>query len=506
MVKNCQAIWKNCLEIIKEEVPEQSFKTWFAPIKPVKLQDNVLTIEVPTPFFYEWLEEHYVYILKRAIDAELGPSGKLEYSIVVDKGDANHQPFTLNVRNSKPAGNKPVVSTHQSGGLPNNSFPPSPNNSGNANSNSSNNFTSGANKLKPISSPFELPDTDPAQFDTQLNPVYTFDNYIEGDCNRLARSAGMAIAKKPGFTAFNPLVVYGGVGLGKTHLAQAIGNEIKASFPEKLVLYVTSDQFTTQFIEALKNNNVQNFTNFYLKVDVLIIDDIQFLAGKEKTQENFFHIFNRLHQSGRQIIMTSDCPPRSLQGLQERLLSRFKWGLTADIQIPDYETRVAIVQTKMSNEGVEVPNEVIEYLARNVDSNIRELEGVLISLIANASFMRKDIDLELAKITLLNIFRTTEKEITIEFIQQVVADYFKLSVEELKSKTRKKDIASARQIAMYFSQQYTDMPLKMIGDRFGGRDHSTVVHASKTVIKKNDNDAIYRKIINELTEMMQVGK
>ncbi|MEM1135331.1 MAG: chromosomal replication initiator protein DnaA [Bacteroidota bacterium] len=481
MIKNCQAVWESCLEIIKEEVTEQSFKTWFDPIKAVKLQENVLTIEVPTPFFYEWLEEHYVYILKRAIDAELGPDGKLEYSIVVDKGDANHQPFTLNVRNTKPAGSSQNVKNNQ------------------------------ANIVKPkavkqIGNPFELPDTDLQRFKSQLNEVYIFDNYIEGDCNRLARSAGLAIAKKPGITAFNPLVVYGDVGLGKTHLVQAVGNEIKASFQDKLVLYVTSDQFTTQFIEALRNNNVQNFTNFYLNIDVLIIDDIQFLAGKEKTQENFFHIFNRLHQSGRQIIMTSDRPPRSLQGLQERLLSRFKWGLTTDIQIPDYETRVAIVQAKMSNEGVEVPNEVIEYLAYNVDSNIRELEGVLISLIANASFMRKDIDLELAKNTLLNIFRTTEKEITIEFIQQVVADYFKLSVEELKSKTRKKDIATARQIAMYFSQQYTDMPLKMIGDRFGGRDHSTVVHASKTVIKKNDNDAIYRKIINELTETMQVKK
>ncbi len=496
MIKNCQAVWKNCLEIIKEEVQEQSFKTWFEPIKPVKLEDNILTIEVPTPFFYEWLEEHYVYILKKAIDAELGEEGKLEYSIVVDKGDADHQPFTLNVRNSKPAGSKPLVSNAQQNG---NSDIAS-----HINGQAINGQSAQVSK-KRVKSPFDLPETALEHFDSQLNPVYTFDNYIEGDCNRLARSAGYAIAKKPGITAFNPLVMYGGVGLGKTHLAQAIGNEIKANFQDKLVLYVTSDQFTTQFIEALRNNNVQNFTNFYLNVDVLIIDDIQFLAGKDKTQENFFHIFNRLHQSGRQIIMTSDRVPKSMQGLHERLLSRFKWGLTADIQVPDYETRVAIVQAKMSNEGVEVPNEVIEYLARNVDSNIRELEGVLISLIANASFMRKDIDLELAKTTLLNIFRTTEKEITIEFIQQVVADYFKLSVDELVSKTRKKDIATARQIAMYFSQQYTDMPLKMIGDRFGGRDHSTVVHASKKVIEKNDNDAIYRKIINELTEMMQVG-
>ncbi len=484
MLKSPDEVWNNCLSIIKEEVSEQSFKTWFAPIKPVKLHKDVLTIEVPTPFFYEWLEEHYVYILKQAISSELGPGGKLEYSIVVDKGGEKNEPFTMNIRNMKrtgsgyalPGNGKKEPQTEQKA------------------------------KFKPsaLHDPFQLPHLDPESFHSQLNQNYTFDSYIEGDCNRLARSAGMAIAKKPGITAFNPLVVYGGVGLGKTHLVQAIGNEIKANFAGATVLYVTTEQFTTQFIEALKNNNIQSFTNFYLQLDALIIDDVQFLAGKEKTQENFFHIFNRLHQNGKQIIMTSDKPPKSLMGMQERLLSRFKWGLTADIQVPDYETRVAIVQAKMSNEGVIVPNEVVDFLACHVDSNIRELEGVLISLIANASFMKKDIDLELAKGTLMNIVKNTDREVTIEYIQEIVGEYFGISVEELKSKTRKKDIATARQIAMYFSQQYTDLPLKHIGDKFGGRDHSTVVHASKAVNKKSANDLLYGKMLKDLLEKMQI--
>ncbi|WP_281613901.1 chromosomal replication initiator protein DnaA [Flammeovirga sp. SubArs3] len=352
---------------------------------------------------------------------------------------------------------------------------------------------------------FRVPQAQESSYrESFLNPTYTFETFIEGDCNRLARSAGIAIARKPGATAFNPLVVYGGVGLGKTHLAQAVGNEVKLSDPSKFVLYVSSEQFTTQFIEALKNNNVQQFTNYYLQVDVLIVDDIQFLAKKEKTQENFFHIFNRLHQNGKQIIMTSDRPPRSLEGLTDRLLSRFKWGLTADIQKPDFETRVAIVKQKLMSEGVNVPDDVVEYLSYNIDSNIRELEGTLVSLVANASLMQREVDLDMAKNALLNIVRNTEKEITIEFIQQIVSEYFGISVDELKSKTRKKDIAQARQIAMYFSKEYTKEPLKSIGNQFGGRDHSTVVHASKAVTKRTASDALYNRILEELLDQMNI--
>ena len=479
-----QAVWENCLAIIRQEVPEQSFNTWFKPIKPNKLIDNVLTIEVPSPFFYEWLEEHYVRILKKAILAELGPQGKLEYSIVVDKGaEKSNQPFTIKVRKSR----QPVQSAQ-------NNQPKK--------DKVTKEVKGQSLKVNPIFSPFEKPEIAPDYQTSQLNPNYTFDNYIEGDCNRLARAAGLAIAERPGITSFNPLVLYSGVGLGKTHLAQAIGNEIKIKNSEKFVLYVSSEQFTAQFIESLKTNSIQNFTNYYLQVDVLIIDDIQFLARKEKTQETFFHIFNHLHQSGKQIIMTSDKPPKSLDGLQERLLSRFKWGLTADIQVPSFETRLAIVQTKLQAEGVPVPEDVLEYIAYHANTNIRELEGVLISLIANASFMRTSIDLELAQTTLNNLVQSTQKEVTTGTIQQIVAKYFKITVEDLKSKTRKKEIASARQIAMYFCKELTNTPVKVIGDAFGGRDHSTVVHAAKAVSKKLKTDSLYQQHLEEIQDLL----
>ncbi len=479
LTKTHQAVWKSCLDTIRKEVTAQSFDTWFEPIRPIQLENKVLTIEVPSPFFYEWLEEYYVEVLRKAIYQELGSHGKLEYSIVVDKGEGKDKPYKLNVRNNSTR-SKEVI-------------------------NRANSLNGQAKKIEfKFENPFNVPIVEPSLRDSQLNKSYTFDTLIEGDCNRLARSAGLAITDKPGITAFNPLVVYGGVGLGKTHLAQSIGNEILTKYPGKFVLYVSSEQFTAQFIDALRNNSIQNFTNYYLQVDVLIVDDIQFLANKEKTQENFFHLFNRLHQSGKQIIMTSDCPPKDLQGLQERLLSRFKWGLTADIQKPDFETRIAIIQTKTQTEGVFIPDDVIEYIAKNVESNIRELEGVLISLIATSSFTRTEINLDLAKNALKNIIKNTDREITIDFIQQTVSDYFKISIEDLKSKTRKKDIATARQVAMFFTKSHTKLPLKIIGDRFGGRDHSAVIHASKAVKTKSENDAIYSKIISELSDKMGI--
>jgi chromosomal replication initiator protein len=317
--------------------------------------------------------------------------------------------------------------------------------------------------------------------DTYLNPNYSFDNFIEGDCNRLARSAGFAVAQRPGLTSFNPLMMYGGVGLGKTHLVQAIGNYITNHFDNKLVLYVSSEKFTNQFINSIKNNTLQDFTDFYMKVDVLAIDDVQFLSGKEKTQDTFFHIFNHLHQMGKQIIMTSDRPPRELQGLQDRLLSRFKWGLTADLQTPDFETRIAIIQKKIQSEGISIDYDVIEYVAHSVNSNVRELEGVIVSLMAQASLTRREIDVELAKNTLRNIVMNEEKEVTIDTIQEVISDYFQITVADLKSKSRKKEVVYPRQLAMYLAKEYTELPLKSIGYHFGGRDHSTVIHSIQSV-------------------------
>jgi len=299
-------------------------------------------------------------------------------------------------------------------------------------------------------------------------------------------------------------MLYGGVGLGKTHLVQAIGNEIKTNLADRFVLYVSSEKFTNQFIEALRNNKIQDFQNFYMQVDILIIDDVQFLAGKERTQEIFFHIFNHLHQAGKQIIMTSDCPPRDLKGLQERLLSRFKWGLTADLQQPDYETRVAIIQRKMQADGINIPENVIEYLAYSVDTNVRELEGVLISLIAHASLSREELDLELAKQILKNIVHDIDTEVSIDYIQKTVSEYFKVDVDALKDKTRKKEIVIARQVAMYFSKEYTDHSLKAIGYHFGGRDHSTVIHAVQSVNDMMDTNNHFKSQIEALKKKLKM--
>lgn len=459
MQHNHELVWNNCLRIIRDNVGEQSFQTWFAPIRPLRLADKTLTIQVPSQFFYEWLEEHYVYLLRKAIDAEIGMDGQLEYSVIVDNGNQKNKPVSVNLPVSHTIG----------GGTSNREFT-------RKNGNQSN-----QHKANHYEGPFSFPSVNYPQIDSQLNNKYSFDTYIEGDCNRLARSAGYAVASSPGATSFNPLMIYGGVGLGKTHLVQAIGNEIKKKSDNKFILYVSSEKFTSQFIEALKNNDVQKFTNLYLQVEVLIIDDVQFLAGKEKTQEIFFHIFNHLHQSGKQIIMTSDCPPRDLHGLTERLISRFKWGLTADIQTPDYETRIAIIHRKMQNDGMQIPNDVIEYVAYNVDTNVREIEGILVSLIAHASLNRKDIDLELAKQVLKHIVIDSETEIGMDVIMKSTAKYFGITLEDLKSKSRKKEVVNARQMAMFLAKEHTQHSLKAIGYHFGGRDHATVIHAIRTV-------------------------
>ncbi|MES2731203.1 MAG: chromosomal replication initiator protein DnaA [Bacteroidota bacterium] len=471
MLNDCHVIWSNCLTVIRENMAEQSYKTWFEPIVPVRLANNVLTIQVPSQFFYEWLEEHYVHLLRKAIDSELGPSGRLEYSIIVDKGNDKHRPLVINIPTAKSSNSK--------------------------------NQRPDASPVDTMRSPFDLKDLDSLQLDSYLNPHYTFDNFVEGECNRLARSAGYAVAQKPGITSFNPLMLYGGVGLGKTHLVQAIGNCIKNGTENKFVLYVSSEKFTNQFIDAIRNNSLPNFTNFYLQIDVLIIDDVQFLAGKERTQEIFFHIFNHLHQAGKQIIMTSDCPPRELKGMQERLLSRFKWGLTADLQQPDLETRIAIIQKKLMADGIYIPHNVIEYLAHSVDTNVRELEGVIISLMAQASLNRKEIDLDLAKKTLHHIVQNVEKIVSVESIQQLVAEHFNIQVSDLKDKSRKKEVVMPRQIAMYLAKEHTDLSLKSIGYHFGGRDHSTVIHSIQTVNDVMVADRDMKEAIQELTKSLK---
>lgn len=458
--------WDKCLYFIRERIPAQSFSTWFEPIVPLRMQNNVLTIQVPSQFFYEWLEENYVHLLKQAIKSEIGENGRLEYSVVVDRGDEQVKPVTINVSGSSHSQNK--------------------------------NRVNGYDAYKNPDFQREL------RGNSNLNASYRFDNFIEGDCNRLARSAGYAVAQKPGVTSFNPLMFYGGVGLGKTHLVQAIGNEIIANDNSKVIVYVASEKFTNQFIDALRNNNLQEFINYYKEVDLLILDDVQFLREKEKTQEIFFHIFNHLHQGGKQIIMTSDCAPKDLKGLQERLVSRFKWGLTADLQAPDFETRMAIIQTKMQADGIDIPDDVIEYIAYTVDTNIRELEGVVISLIAHASLTKREMDLELAKQILKNIVTDIDSEVGIDYIQKTVSEYFNVAMDDLKAKTRKKEIVIARQVAMYFSKDYTNHSLKSIGYHFGGRDHSTVIHAVQSVNDMIDTNAKFRYSIDELKKKLKI--
>jgi chromosomal replication initiator protein len=470
MEKTYDKVWSNCLEIIKDNVSQQSFKTWFEPIKPLRIKDNVLTIQVPSHFFYEYLEEHYIDLLKKTITKELGIEGRLEYSIIMEQNYKSQHPYTVNIPgvNTKSLKNPPV------------SMPID------------------LNSNNTIKNPFILPGLKKMNVESQLNPNYSFDNLVEGDCNRLARSAGFAVANKPGGTAFNPLLIYGGVGLGKTHLAHAIGIEIKKNFPGKTVLYVTSERFCQQYVESVRNNSQNDFIHFYQMIDVLIIDDVQFFAGKEKTQDVFFQIFNHLHQTGKQLVLTSDKSPIELVGLEQRLLSRFKWGLSADLQTPSLETRISILEKKVYADGIDMPMEVIEYLAYNITTNVRELEGALVSLIAQSTLNKKAITLELAKQMIDKFVKNTTREVSIDFIQKVVSDYFSLPLELLKSKTRKREVVQARQIAMYFAKSMTKSSLASIGMQCGGKDHATVLHACRTVNNLIETDKKFRVYIEEI--------
>ncbi len=476
MSKTHLDVWDNCLQIIKDIIPSISFKTWFEPIVPLKLKNNVLTIQVPSPFFYEYLEEQYIDVLRKTIRRELGSDAKLEYNVVMENNQfSNGKPYTVKYpsRNKTELTNKPVNVPVEAA-------------------------------TTSIKNPFIIPGIKKIHFDPRLNPDYSFQNYIEGDCNRLARSAGVAVGNNPGGTAFNPLMIYGDSGLGKTHLAQAIGIQVKEKSPDKIVLYVNANKFQTQFVESIRNNNKNDFLHFYQMIDVLILDDVQEFAGKEKTQDTFFHIFNHLHQSGKQLILTCDRPPVELQGMEQRLLSRFKWGLLADLQKPDYETRLAILKKKAYNDGIELHDDIFEYLATNITNNIRELEAVLISLYAQSTLNRKEITLELARQMIDKLVKHTTREITIDFIQKVVCDYYRIPIDLMQSKTRKREIVQARQVSMFFSKSMTKSSLASIGAQIGGKDHATVLHACKTVNNLIDTDKHFRHQIAEIEKKIKV--
>jgi len=473
MTKTAESVWNNCLTIIKDIVEWQHFKTWFEPISPVELKNNVLMIQVPSQFFYEYLEEHYVNLLAKTLKRELGKEARLEYRIMVDSGNGKNGNIEM------PTSGVKIYSNNEM------NFPLVIDN--------------------PVKNPFVIPGLKKMQIDSQLNTKYTFDSFIEGDCNRVARRAGKTVAEKPGANSFNPLVIYGGTGLGKTHLAQAIGNEVKRINPNRVVLYVSSEKFINQFQDHSRNNAINDFIHFYQLIDVLIIDDVQFFARAEKSQDAFFAIFNHLHQSGKQLVLTSDKSPKDLDGMQERLLSRFRWGLSADLQIPDYDTRIEILERKMRNDGLDMSKDVVKYVAYNISTNIRELEGALISLLAQSSLNKKDIDLELAKKVLRNFVKTSSKEITIDAIQKMVCEYFDVSYEKLLHKTRKREIVQARQITMYLAKAFTKNSLKTIGEHFGGRDHTTVIHSCQTVKDLMDTDTIFRENVMELTQKVQLA-
>jgi len=446
---NPQIAWDNCLEIIKKGISSQSYQTWFTPIVPVKLDSKALTIQVPSHFFYEWLEEHYPDTIRTALSQVLGDGAEPVYTIVRQSVENRFETFTP----------KKFSGTYMGD-------------------------------------------------DTQLNSRYTFDNFVEGKCNQFAKAASLAVAEAPGKTSFNPLVFYGGVGLGKTHLIQAIGNFARERATARRIRYVSSEKFTIEFINSIQNNRTSEFSQIYRNVDILLVDDIQFFMSKERTQEEFFHTFNTLHQKGKQIILSSDRPPKDLRGLEERLLSRFQWGLIADIQPPDLETRIAILQKKAEQDNLHISLDIIEYIATNIKSNIRELEGSLIKLLAFSSLKGVDINLDLAKIVLKDIVVHRRKDISIEEIQRGVCEYFDIPDDLLRGKSRKKEISFARQVAMYLCKAMTHYSLKSIGLHFGGRDHTTVIHAVRTItnlVQKDLHKIKHQETIDVLKKKIEMA-
>ncbi|MGA7159963.1 MAG: chromosomal replication initiator protein DnaA [Bacteroidota bacterium] len=462
------SVWSSCLASIQGQIPNQSFKTWFEPVKATKLENGELTVQVPSQFFYEWLEEHYYTLIKNTISIFLGENAKLTY-VVVPPDESGNSP-EIHLAPAIRTENVPTPATRVG-----HSFP----------------FAESEEILPPVK--------------TFLNPRYTFSNFIKGDSNQLARAAASAVSNNPGGTSFNPLVLYGGTGLGKTHLIQAIGNYAFESGKARRVCYVSSEKFTIEFVDAIQSDKTREFSSYYRSMDLLIVDDIQFFSGKEKTQDSFFHTFNTLHQMGKQIVLSSDKPPKDLKGLDERLISRFQWGLTADIQPPDLETRTAILRKKCEDDSIEIPQEVLDFIATNVTSNIRELEGCYISLLAKSSLENREINLDLAKDVLRLVVNDVRSPITVEEIQRLVAEFFDMPPDLLRAKTRKQEIVNARQIAMYLAKEMTNCSLKTIGLHFGGRDHSTVIHAYQSVEDQIKLDSKYRDTLQVVKKRIETS-
>ena len=459
-----EQLWNSCLNIIKDNINEASFNTWFSPIVPVRFENKVFVLQVPSQFFVEYIEEKYIDLLRMTLTRVAGNGTKLEYRVLIDKtsGTGTQRPSTAEQK-PKQYGTNSTQSTYVS--------------------------------------PYQrvqLPELDP-----QLNPSFNFNSLVEGKSNKLARTAGQSIGNDPGKTIFNPLFVYGKSGVGKTHLANAIGVMTKQLHPEKRVLYVSANTFQIQYTDAVRNNSQNDFLNFYQTVDVLLIDDIQEFSGKTGTQNTFFHIFNHLHQTGKQLVLTADRSPLEMVGMEQRLLTRFKWGLSAEIEKPDFDLRKSILKSKIYRDGLEIPENVVDFIAENVVDNVRDLEGVLISLLAHSTLTNLPIDISLAEKVISRIVNITPKVMSVEFIRDTVCDYFKLSVDAISTKSRKLEVVQARQIAMYLSKNLTKNSLSTIGNYIGNRDHATVLHACKKVMDLMDTDKHFRRNVEEIEERLK---
>ena len=439
--------WSECLSIINDNIPASAYKIWFANIRPQKFDDHdqVLWLAIPSQFVYEYIEEHYIDLLYATICRVFGENTDLMYRVQMDQINE-------------------ISVDQQSASRPNVSQPQTPT------TRKSTNKTPGAISVA-------TQDLDP-----MLRPNYSFDNFIVGDSNRLPRAAGKNIADNPDRTIFNPLFVHGASGVGKTHLINAIGLRVKELYPEKRVLYVSANLFKVQFMDAVRKNTLTDFINFYQSIDVLLIDDVQEFVGPEKTQNTFFHIFNHLHQNGRQIVMSCDRDPASLQGMEERLINRFKWGLVAEIERPNFDLRKAILTSKVRRDGLTIGDDVIEYIAANVTDSVRELEGILNSIIAHATILNREPDIILAERIIEKAIRRAPREVTLDAILKTVCSTCHLTREDINSNSRKRSVVQARQIAMYLAQKHVkDVTLTRIGEFIGRRDHTTVLHSCKLI-------------------------
>jgi chromosomal replication initiator protein len=464
-LKDSALLWKKCLEIIKDNVNDKAYDTWFLPIVPVKYQANDFTIQVPSQFFFEYLEEQYAHLIHSALCRITGKNMVLYYRVIVDNSNAKKGHTILQ---------------------------------------SEKGWTENETK-KPITNLNKSPNvlTPKQDWNPNLNTRFSFRNFFEGDSNKFSRSMGEAIAANPGNTPFNPLFIHGGSGVGKTHLCHAIGNKIVEMFPDKKVIYISSHLFQVQFTDASRNNTSNDFIHFYQGVDVMIIDDIQELAGKEKTQNAYFHIFNHLHLLGKQLILTSDKAPIELQGIEDRLISRFKWGVTAELFRPDLELRRKILSNKIKQDGLNISDSIVDYIAENVTDHVRDLEGIITSLVAHSLVYNREVDLELAKRVVNKTVQAKKKQITLEKIQDVVSNYFNIDLKEIHSKSRKREIVQARQVTMFLSKKYTDYSYSHIGSLVGKRDHATVLHACRAIQDSIDVDKSFRVAMTDIENRLQ---